>query len=128
MELKIPKISESEWKIMNILWKESPLKAREIINKLEGTEKWSPKTVKTLLNRLIKKKALGYNIEGRMYIYFPIVSEAECVRLERHSFLKRVYKGALQTMIVAFIEDQELSSSEIEELKKRLNKKGENNR
>ena len=125
MELKIPRITESEWKIMNILWKESPLKAREIIDQLEGTKKWSPKTVKTLLNRLVKKEALGYTREGRMYIYFPIVSEAECVRKERHTFLKRVYNGALPTMLVAFIEDQELSLSEIEELKKILDKKKE---
>jgi len=122
MKRKIPKIAGSEWRIMKVLWKESPLTAREIIDRLKDTSQWNPRTVKTLLNRLVKKKALEFNKEGRIYLYFPIVSEADCARAERHSFLNKVYNGALLPMLAAFIEEQAVSAAEIEELKRILDK------
>jgi BlaI family penicillinase repressor len=122
MNQRIPKIAESEWRIMKILWKESPLTASEIIHRLKETIHWNPKTVKTLLNRLVTKGALSFNKEGRIYHYSPAVSESECAQVESRSFLNRVYDGALKPMLAAFIEDQELSPIEIEELKQILDK------
>ena len=120
MNQGIPKISESEWRVMKVLWKKSPLTASEIIDWLKGTTRWNPKTVKTLLNRLVSKNALGFQKDGRAYHYFPTISEAEYTRAERRSFLNKVYNGALQPMLAAFIEDQDLSSEDIHELKKIL--------
>jgi BlaI family penicillinase repressor len=89
---------------------------------LKDTTNWTSKTIKTFLNRLVKKNALGFEMEGRTYLYHPKVREAECIRAERRSFLNKVYNGALQPMLAEFIEDQELSPSEIEELKMILDK------
>jgi BlaI family penicillinase repressor len=122
MNQRIPKIAESEWRIMKILWKESPLTASEIIHRLKETVQWNPKTAKTLLNRLVTKGALSFDKEGRTYHYYPSVSESECARVENRSFLNRVYDGALQPMLAAFIEDQKLSPVQIEELKQILDK------
>jgi BlaI family penicillinase repressor len=109
---------------MKIIWDESPLTAQEVMQKLKDGTKWSPKTVKTLLNRLVKKGALGFDKKGRIYHYYPKVSKSECRRFERHSFLSRVYDGALQPMLKAFISDRQLSPEEIQELKKILDQSG----
>ena len=122
MKRKTPKIAEAEWLIMKILWKESPLAAREIIDRVKDASTWNPKTVKTLLNRLVKKSALGFDKEGRIYLYFPLVLEVDCARAERHSFLNKVYNGALQPMLAAFIEERAVSAAEIKELKRILDK------
>jgi len=122
MSQKIPRIAESEWRVMKILWKKSPLTASEIIEHLKETTQWNPRTVKTLLNRLVNKGALSFNKEGRLYHYYPAVSESECARVESKSFLNRVYDGALQPMLAAFIEDQDLSPETIKELKQILDK------
>ena len=116
----LPKIAKSEWRIMKILWNQSPMTAKQIIKALANSVQWNPKTVKTLLNRLVKKKALGFTKEGRTYNYFPLVSENECANAERQSFLSKVYSGALQPMLAAFLEDGKLSEDEIAELKKIL--------
>ena len=121
----LPKIAESEWRIMKILWQKSPMTAKQIIQSLVDSVHWNPKTVKTLLNRLVKKKALGFSKEGRTYNYYPLVSADECANAERQSFLSKVYSGALQPMLAAFLKDEHLSTEEIVELKRILDEKGE---
>lgn len=116
----LPQIADTEWQIMKILWANEAMTANDIIQKLEGVAVWKPKTVKTLIGRLVKKKAVGFNPDGRTYIYYPLVTEAECVKAESHSFLTRVFDGSLNAMFTRFLEEQELSSEEIAELKRIL--------
>ncbi len=120
----LPKISESEWLVMRILWSKGPLTANEVVKELTGKTKWKPKTIKTLITRLMKKGAVKFKKEGRKYRYYPAVSEAECVRMERRSFVRRVYGGTTRPMLAAFLEDAKLSAEDISELKKILEQKG----
>jgi len=120
---KLPRISEAEWVVMKVLWTRSPLTANEIVQELSDSTSWSPATVKTLINRLVKKKALAYRQEGRQYLYRPRVEEAACARAESRSFLKRVYGGALKPMLATFLEQEDLSPEEIEDLKRMLEEK-----
>jgi BlaI family penicillinase repressor len=114
---RTPRISEAEWEIMKICWSRSPVSAQDIIDALAGGKAWHPKTVKTLLNRLVKKHALGFHKDGRAYLYHPRVSESDCVAAESQSFLDRVFGGSLQPMLAHFVERRKLSPAEIAELK-----------
>jgi BlaI family penicillinase repressor len=116
----IPRISDAEWLVMKVLWNKSPLPASEIIEALEKSERWAPKTVKTLLNRLIKKGALGFEQEGRAYLYRPLVSESACTTAASEAFLSRVFGGSLQPMLAHFVEEKRLSPKEMKELKRLL--------
>ena len=118
-----PRISESEWQVMKVLWARSPASAGDIIESpgLKGV--MHPQTVKTLLNRLIKKRALGFKKDGRAYLYFPRVEESECLTATSESFLDRVFGGSLKPMLAHFIEHDKLSAAEIGELKRLLDKK-----
>jgi BlaI family transcriptional regulator, penicillinase repressor len=118
-----PRISEAEWEVMKICWNRSPASAREIIDALAAGSDWHPKTVKTLLNRLVKKRALGFQKEGRAYLYHPLVAEKDCVAAESKSFLDRVFGGSLQPMLAHFVEHRKLSPQEIAELKSLLKRK-----
>ena len=110
---------------MKVVWSRSPISAQEIIDKLAAQDDWHPKTVKTLLNRLVKKGALGFRKEGRAYQYRPRVKQSECVTAESESFLDRVFGGALKPMLAHFVENKKLSSDEIAELKRLLKKSEE---
>jgi BlaI family penicillinase repressor len=120
---RIPVISESEWKVMKVLWARSPLPAFQIIAELAGTEDWHPNTVKTLLSRLHKKKALGVEQQKNLYLYRPLVSEADCVRTESESFLRRIFGGSVKPLLAHFVREQPLSSGDLEELRKLLREK-----
>ena len=84
---------------MKVLWNRAPLSASDIVEALCQVEPWHPKTVKTLLNRLVKKGALDFTPEGRAYSYHPLVTEAECATTASEAFLDRVFGGSLQPML-----------------------------
>jgi len=119
----MPQISDSEWKVMKTLWSNSPSTANEVLKNLAQSTNWKSTTVKTLLSRLVKKGAVGFEKKNRTYYYYPLVTEDECAEAESRSFLKRVYGGALKSMIASFLEIQDLSERDIEELKNILDEK-----
>ncbi len=118
----LPKISEAEWEIMKLIWKSNPLTSEEIINQLSTKMKWSAQTIKTFITRLIKKGAIGFEKKGRIYCYYPLLSEEECISSENEFFLKKVYDGALNMLFTKFL-DEELSLEQIEELESILKDK-----
>ncbi|HSU56364.1 MAG TPA: BlaI/MecI/CopY family transcriptional regulator [Candidatus Dormibacteraeota bacterium] len=121
---KIPRISETEWEVMKIVWARPPCSAGEIIQALGSTDPtWHPKTIKAFLARLVKKKALGFSKEGRAYLYRPLVREEECVDAASDSFLSRVFGGSLKPMLAHFVDRKKLSADEVKELKRILDKK-----
>ena len=119
----LPKISDSEWLVMQVFWSQGGLTGDEVAEKLKDKTRWSPLTTKTLITRLLRKQALRFEEEGRKYRYFPAVSQEKCVRQERRSFVQRVYGGTVRPMLAAFIEDAKLSPEDIEELKRILDQK-----
>lgn len=122
----MPKISEAEYEIMKAVWKNAPISTNEVVELFEGGN-WSPKTVQTLLARLVKKGALGYEKRGRVFLYSPLIDEEEYRREESSSFLKKFYNGALNSMVLNFIDGDKLSPDDIDELTRILEKgaKGE---
>lgn len=123
MTKEIPNISESEWEVMNVLWKNAPQTANDVISSLQEQTDWKPKTVRTLLDRLAHKKVIGVNKDQRVYTFFPLYSQDECQRAEVQSFIKRIYGGALKSMLVQFIQEDSLSEEDIRELRSILNEK-----
>src|ERR1041385_2861024 len=117
----VPRISDTEWEIMRIIWGRHPLTASEVIERLAANDaSWHPKTARTLLARLVRKKALDYKMNGRAYVYSPLVSEEECIATASESFLDRVFGGSLQPMLTHFVEQRKLTRAELEELKRLL--------
>lgn len=120
---ELPKISDAEWQVMKIIWKNHPVTASEIIDELKGDSMWSSKTIHTLISRLVKKEAIFIEKSSPHYLYSPLVSEEECKRVETKSFLQRVYDGSINHLITNFIKEQKLTEDEIEELQQILNEK-----
>ncbi|MBI4660187.1 MAG: BlaI/MecI/CopY family transcriptional regulator [Verrucomicrobia bacterium] len=117
------KISEAEWEVMNLAWKKSPIAASEIVEELAPKNDWAPRTIRTLLSRLVDKGALRFEQEGKRYLYKPKVSMEECVRRESRSFMERVFGGAPASMLINLVKQTEFSPEEIKELKKILAEK-----
>ena len=118
---KLPKISETEWEIMNIIWEKAPVTAAEVIEVLQASDaSWHPRTAKTLLSRLVRKGALGFKKEGRGYLYRPLVRRGACLEAESDSFLERLFGGSLKPMVAHLVERKKLSPKEIAELREIL--------
>ena len=120
---KPPKISEAEWEVMNVLWQSSPLTASDVVNEVGSLMQWHPKTVKTLLARLVRKGALRYKQEGNRYLYTPVHPRQRHVEAESRSFIERVFGGSATPALVHFVEAMELSDDDLDELRQILERK-----
>ena len=120
---KTPRISETEWELMKVVWSQAPCSAGDIIEVLRrADESWHPRTAKAFLNRLVKKQVLGFSKEGRAYVYRPLVRQEYCVDAASESFLDRVFGGSLKPMLAHFVQRDKLSPDEIRELRRLLKK------
>lgn len=120
---KMPRISEAEWEVMKILWESSPLTANDIVEVLTGRASWQRETIRTLINRLVQKKAVRFEKKGRQHHYYPAVVEADCVKAQTRSFLRRFRAGAIEPMLAALVEEERLSAEQIARLKEILDGK-----
>ncbi|MCM1991961.1 BlaI/MecI/CopY family transcriptional regulator [Oceanirhabdus seepicola] len=120
MKKALPKISDSEFEVMKIIWEIHPVRAKQINELLSTKKDWTEQTIKTLINRLLKKNAISFKKEGRTYLYYPIITEKDYMNRESKSFLQKFYDGSLNAMFSYFIKDKNLSKGDIEELKKLL--------
>ena len=119
----LPQISEAEFEVMKIVWKHAPISTNEITDKLLQTTSWSPKTIQTLIKRLVTKGVLTYEKQSRMFVYTPVVKESEYIGQESNSFLERYYDGDITAMLSAYIENDRLSETEIDTLRSLLSKR-----
>ena len=116
----LPQISEAEFEVMKIVWKYAPISTNEITDRLVKTTTWSPKTIQTLIKRLVTKGVLSYEKQSRVFVYTPLVKEQDYINQESHSFLKRFYGGNITAMLSAYIENGQLSEDELEKLRSLL--------
>ncbi len=120
---QIPAISEAEHQVMKVIWNSHPATASEIIDVLINRTDWKPKTIKTLINRLLTKGAIGFEKSGREYVYFPIIKEADFVKTESRIFVKRIFDGALKPMLVSMVENEDLTLDDLDELREYIMEK-----
>lgn len=111
-----PRISDAEWQVMKVVWKRCRCTAHEVIASLAANTDWGPATVRTLLNRLLRKGALRFERKGKEYFYSPAFPEQEFKAAEAESFLEKVFDGALSPLLSHFVQSRRLSESEIKEL------------
>lgn len=119
----LPKISDSEWEVMKIIWSKEEVTANEIIDNLKGKQEWKNTTIKSLINRLLNKEAIGFRKNGKEYFYYPLISEEECIKEESQSFLKKVFNGSLNEMVLNLVKSEKLTQEDINELRDILNNK-----
>jgi BlaI family penicillinase repressor len=118
----LPSISDAEWIVMQEFWSRGESTSAEVIERVCKRQDWKPPTVQTLISRLVKKGALGFERNGREYLYRPLVEEAHCVHDASRSFVDRVFGGKLAPLLACFVEREKISGKEMEELRRILEK------
>jgi BlaI family penicillinase repressor len=113
-------ITAAESQIMDALWRRGPLPVDALIEDVAERESWGGATVKTLINRLLKKKAIqSERIDGKVR-YAPVLQRADYVQGESQSLLDRLFEGRLTPLVAHFAEHRKLKPDEVERLRKLL--------
>ncbi len=111
-------ISTAESRIMDALWRRSPLTAEEIVAEVAGPQGWSEATVKSLINRLLTKGVIEAEKAGRRYLYHPRVDRLSYLSQESRGLLDRLFDGRIAPLVSHFSKTDQLSPDDIAELKR----------
>lgn len=111
-------ITKTEYAIMEAVWQGQPCTAAEIIERLNKQAEWHEKTVKTLIGRLVKKGALSFEKQSRVYIYQACVEQHEYEIAQSKSLVDRLFGGRISPLVSAFAKQNTLKEADIAELKK----------
>ena len=108
-------ISETEWKIMEVVWQNPNIGFGEIKNELSDMG-WSDSTIKTLIRRLVAKQALGFEEAGGFNKYYAKVGQDECRKRETKNLIDRIYNGSVKMLVTNLVNDSNLSDDEAKKL------------
>lgn len=111
-------VSEAESVVMEVLWSRSPLGSDEVVAALSERSDWAEPTIKTLLNRLLKKGAIRAKRAGRRYLYSPVLTREAWVASQSEGVLDRLFGGRVAPLVAHFSERGKLSREDIEELRR----------
>jgi BlaI family transcriptional regulator, penicillinase repressor len=110
------RISEAEYAVMEVLWAESPLTANIVAERLSRSQSWTLPTVKTLLSRLLSKAALTYEMQGRSFLYRPLIARTDYVAGDVKRLVDRLFGGKLSPLVAHLAEQEALSPQDIAEI------------
>ncbi|WP_257458027.1 BlaI/MecI/CopY family transcriptional regulator [Archangium lipolyticum] len=110
-------ISEAESQVMEVLWRAGEaIPAEQVISALVRQQHWQEATIKTLLNRLLKKGAIRAEKDGRRYLYTAVLKRDEWVTSESKNLLDRLFGGRIAPLVAHFGSRSKLSKSDLAEL------------
>jgi predicted transcriptional regulator len=112
------RISEAEYAVMEALWEKSPLSATEVSDKVADERGWSLATVKTLLARLVAKKAVVTEPDGRRFLYTPTIERTDYVGSESRRLVDRLFGGRAAPLVAHLVEAEALTEDDIAEIEK----------
>ena len=112
-------ISDAESVVMDVLWRASaPISAEEVVAALAGRSDWREPTIKTLLNRLLVKRAISAVRDGKRYLYSARLKREDYVHSESKGLIDRLFGGRVAPLVAHFSDAGKLSKKDLAELKR----------
>ena len=115
---ELPSISEAESAVMEVLWRTSPVSTEDVVAALKNRQDWREPTIKTLLNRLLKKGAISAQRDGRRYLYSPVLQRDQWLASESKGLLDRLFGGRVAPLVAHFSKQRKLTKKDLTELKR----------
>jgi BlaI family penicillinase repressor len=118
---RLPQITEAELEVMKTLWELGEATSSQIVDALVQVTDWKPKTIQTLITRLVAKGAVkAEHTDRKAFLYSPCVTEDHYRAHANSTFLQKLYDGSVNSMLASFVKEQKISKAELESLKRML--------
>ena len=123
MAKKNYELTESEWAIIQAVWKNEPCAAPTVQEKLETKKNWTYSTVKTMMDRMVTKGLLKTERMRNLILYRSVVTRIQAQKGEIMRTVKRAFNGALTPMMQFLLNNHKLSQKQLNELERLIKKK-----
>ncbi|MEX2142264.1 MAG: BlaI/MecI/CopY family transcriptional regulator [Pirellulales bacterium] len=117
------RLGRVQLRIMQVLWALRRATAREITEALNADEPIAHSTVQTLLRGLEAKRAIDHAVEGRTFVFFPLVREGQVVRSVTRELLDRVFGGSVSELVAYLLKHENVSTEELREIRRIINER-----
>jgi BlaI family penicillinase repressor len=118
---KAVRLGRVQLRIMQVLWERRRATAREITAALDADEPIAHSTVQTLLRGLEAKRAIDHEIEGRTFVFYPLVREGQVARSVTRELLDRVFGGSVSELVAYLLKNENVSAEELREIRRIIN-------
>jgi predicted transcriptional regulator len=115
-----PGLTENELEVMQLLWKQAPLKISDILDSLQRMPKPAYTSLLTLVQMMEKKGYIKHQKSGKAFMYIPILQQKKFLISEIKRIAKRLFGGSPGKLVLNLVENEHLSETEIKALKKLL--------
>ena len=121
--MKKMNISDAELELLKELWVESPLTSRQLVDRLQVRTQWGEPTIKTLLLRLLRKKAVKRQSQGKSFLYSAAIRRDEYQYPVSRSVIDRLFDGLAGNFLTCLVRNESFRPGELEELRRLLDEK-----
>jgi BlaI family transcriptional regulator, penicillinase repressor len=119
-------ISDAESQVMEVLWRSrGKVPAEDVVAALVSQQQWQEATIKTLLNRLLKKGAVSAEKDGRRYLYSAVLEREHWISSQSTGMLDRLFGGRVAPLVAHFGKHRRLSKTDIADLKRLIEELGD---
>jgi len=115
---KATTLTNAEHRIMEVVWAKGSATVAEVVEALKGKDAYT--TILTLMRILKAKGFLASRTEGRAFVFFPRVDRKTAARKAVHQLLAKFFAGSPSELVLTFLREEELSSEELDVIKRRI--------
>ncbi|MBN1290896.1 MAG: BlaI/MecI/CopY family transcriptional regulator [Candidatus Latescibacteria bacterium] len=113
---------QEQMKVMRVLWEKKHATAQQITDAINETEPIKHISVQMLLRKLVQKGAIGYDVENRTYIYYPLVNKEKTINNAMRNFVNHIFAGSKDDLVSYIIKNEFISEKKLKEIRALLNK------
>ena len=115
------RLSDSEIKVLNILWERGTVSAKDVCAVAEETIGWNKNTTYTVLTKMVARGIIKRDEPG--FLCTAMVSEKDAQKIELESVLARIFRSSKKALFSTLFEDEKLTKEELAELHRILDNK-----
>jgi BlaI family transcriptional regulator, penicillinase repressor len=119
------RLGRVQMRIMQFLWKKERATAQEITDAVNEQEPIRHSTVQTFLRVLVKKNIVGFVVDKRTFVYYPLADREKVTRDAFHNFISTTFSGSLEGMISYILKNEDITPEQLKKIKKLLDEEDE---
>jgi len=107
---------------MQVLWASAAPVAVEDLRAALKDEDWTDATIRTLLGRLVQKKAIAAQKDGRRFLYRPLIARGDYVHAQAKGLIDRFFGGQVSPFVAHFSAYEALTEDDLAKLRRLIEK------
>jgi len=113
-------LTDLQFAIMRILWERGEATVLEVQNGLRPDRDLAQTTIATLLSRLEKRSVVEHRLDGRQFVYRPLVSEQEVRRSMVSELTELLFDGSSEALMTHLLRSREMNAGDLDRVKRMI--------